>query len=454
MANQKIKWPFTTMARLEQAAGQIEKLQSEVNELKENNSQQSAELLRLREELEESKRQKTALSQSMQLRINTIEAEKEALLARAVKLEEEFEEAKTQAQTFAMEKEAELENSKNLLLEVREENELILKQMFQLQEELEDLFIKKQTIVDENNLIKARWSRLEKRIPNYVDWSKVEIVSHQVQASQTQIVWRAFECYQASFAYPEISFETIIKDGLAGIMMKFGNERPYVLYPQKLLTDPKGLEFYLQLSAPHFRHLHLYASILEQVIAQQWRDIGLPDDLDPNFWQSSLENFVRSFKKLPKGLRYERVLLKQEQQNIDYEHLWLEIQGLYFGTQFIPSLEIRIGAANVDPQFFSRYPKFEFPLIGDEKPFESWYAESSDDFGSKFELRVDLNRKTLDVATLKKLSLSDQSLVIALLKRTPQFLSELVEAKATINRPWINWVSLVREVSELLTAKS
>jgi hypothetical protein len=146
------------------------------------------------------------------------------------------------------------------------------------------------------------------------------------------------------------------------------------------------------------------------------------------------------------------VALKRELRNLDYEHLWLEIDNVQFGKDyFFPKFEMRIGASLIESQGFSRYPKFEFPLIGGRaKPFESWYAESSDEYGSKFEVRFDLNKKAVDLNALSKLSRPDLIFLINVILSLPQFIKNLDVLRVPVARTWAPWRALVEEANVLV----
>ena len=126
--------------------------------------------------------------------------------------------------------------------------------------------------------------------------------------------------------------------------------------------------------------------------------------------------------------------------------MWLDLSDVEFGTISIPKLDLRIGAAMVRPDGFSRHPKFEFPLINrKDKPFESWYPESNDDQGPKYEVRYDLDRKAFALEALKKLSNNDRSLVLNLILLTPKMIEDLMAQRIAIHRPWVSWSNLVQE---------
>ena len=159
---------------------------------------------------------------------------------------------------------------------------------------------------------------------------------------------------------------------------------------------------------------------------------------------------ITEIRKLPQLLRFERVKLKREIRNPDYEHLWLEFYDLEFGNQRKPKLEFRLGAAMIQPGSFSRFPKLEFPLVdGVHKPFASWFAESYDDHGGKFELRFSLDKQAFDVQNWLKLSSDDRLLLQSLILALPSSIASLVKDQVAIGRPWAQWGDFVRETVQL-----
>jgi hypothetical protein len=144
------------------------------------------------------------------------------------------------------------------------------------------------------------------------------------------------------------------------------------------------------------------------------------------------------------------VKLKRELQNPDYEHLWIELYDVEFGEFKCPKFELRIGASMIQVGGFSRHPKLEFPLVnGKIKPFESWFAESSDDFGEKFELRFSLEEQVFDIGTFLKLSDVDQRLMQALILVVPNILTQLMRSKVSIHRKWDTWMAFAGDVTKV-----
>jgi hypothetical protein len=192
-----------------------------------------------------------------------------------------------------------------------------------------------------------------------------------------------------------------------------------------------------------FKKIQAAATILEQIESIAWQGLALPPNFDPSFWRPSLRNLVAQIKVLPPVFRCSQVRLKRELINPDYEHLWLELSDVSLGARGLKKLEVRLGASLVQADGFSQHPKFEFPLIdGKHKPFKSWFAESSDEHGSKLELRFALETQRFDVAVFSKLDEADKLFVLRLMQSMPGLLQQLQAQPVAIHRPWAAWVGL------------
>jgi len=332
-----------------------------------------------------------------------------------------------------------------------QQNELLLLQMHQLQEEVEELFLDKQKISQAHDLQLARWERLEKAMPSYIDFGSLELLNVEEALDASITHWRIHDYYQSGATYDQLDFTIVFRVGEAGIALGHElNEKNIPLYPARVTSNQRQLELFRFFSNADWKKLSNALTIMESTIKQGWTSLIKPGDFDPRFWQGALLDLIIRFRKLPPVLRYDKVVLKRELHNIDYEHLWLEVLGVQLGNISIPKLDFRIGASLVRPDGFSRHPKFEFPLLDRKhKPFESWYPESNDEHGPKFELRYDLDKKAMDMAALMKLTQSDQALVVGLIMLSTRFVQDLITQRISIHRPWVSWAQFAQEASEL-----
>ena len=177
----------------------------------------------------------------------------------------------------------------------------------------------------------------------------------------------------------------------------------------------------------------------------------LPANFDLVFWRQLSAPLIADVRALPAVFRFSRAKLKRELVHTDYEHLWLEIYDASFGETHWPKLELRLGAANIQPGGFSRYPKIEIPRIdGKISPFPSWFEESFDDFGGKLEIRFDLNKQLFDLGVWLRVSNEDRQLLLSLIGSLPLVLKALEQDKVAIGRPWDSWMGLVSGLSNVI----
>jgi hypothetical protein len=333
-----------------------------------------------------------------------------------------------------------------------QENELLLLQLMQVQEQLQSYHSEKIRL--EKQLLKnqARWERIEKRLPNYLDFGAIEITDVDGVSDVPSITWHVKDFAQAGVALTDFSFVTVLQDGHPGIgLLKDG--KPLAFVPKLLGTDKAQLGTFLGLGTSEFKQLTAAVSILDQLESGQWQGFEFPAQFDPSFWRPSLKTLIAQLKQLPALLRYDEVRLKRELINPDYEHLWLEFQGLSMGAAHWKKFEIRLGAALVQAEGFSQYPKFEIPLIdGKTKPFESWYAESQDDGGAKLELRFSLEKNVFDVAVWVKLADADKALLLRIFYAMPDALKRLQAQKTSIHRSWATWIDFATAAVKVLEA--
>ena len=331
-----------------------------------------------------------------------------------------------------------------------QENELLLLQLMQAQEELVEYYEQKGEFEKLYLAYKARWERLEKRLPNYLDFGAIDIVNVDGLSDTPTITWQVKDFAQAGVALSEFSFVTTLQDGHPGLgLLKDGQPQAFV--PKLLNTDKDHLATFLGLGTTEFRQLTAAITILEHLDAGNWQGFEFPAQFDLNCWRPSIQLLIAQLKTLPALLRYDEVHLKRELINPDYEHLWLEFRGLSMGATHLKKFEIRLGAALVQPHGFSHYPKFEIPLIdGKTKPFDSWYAESHDHSGAKLELRFALDKNVFDVAVWSKLSDADRALLSRLIYAMPEALKRLEAQKVAIHRPWTTWVNFAAGAVQVL----
>lgn len=339
--------------------------------------------------------------------------------------------------------------------DIEQENELLLTQLMEVQEELEVFYLDKVKFEKLYQEMQVRWARLEKRYPNYVDFGSIELVAFDNLSDSPSITWCAKNYAQGGVVFDEFVFHTILCDGQPGISIKPNVKEPSqldsALVPKLIKPQSKEFERFVRMSQSDSRKIMAAAAIITQLEASGWRGLELPQDFDLGFWRQSLKLLPAQLQALPVLLRYDAVKLKRELINPDYEHLWLEIKSMGLGPRIWPKFEIRLGAAMVQRNGFSQFPKFEIPLIdGKSKPFDSWYAESQDDNGAKLELRFSLEKQVFDTSVWSRLDGPDKALFMRLIYAMPSVLLRLEAEHVAIHRPWASWVDLAKSAMQVI----
>jgi hypothetical protein len=291
------------------------------------------------------------------------------------------------------------------------------------------------------------------KFPDYVDFGGIEFIKLDAVSAIPQIFWKITDYSNGDIVLPEFYFRTTLEDGLAGIgIVDSPDEAPSepVFIPQALTKSLEQVEIFKGFSATHWQQIVAASAVLEQLLLSRGSALQNAPEFDFGFWQNSFATLSASIKRLPKVFRYKQAKLKRELQNPDYEHLWLEFFDVQYGDFQSPKMELRIGASMIEPGGFSKQPKLEFPLVnGKTKPFESWFAESNDDFGQKYELRFSLEKQIFDVTTFLKLAEPDQKMIQSLIFVLPNIIQKMIRSKVSIHRKWDTWSGFVSDTSAI-----
>nr|WP_315481658.1 hypothetical protein [uncultured Undibacterium sp.] len=346
--------------------------------------------------------------------------------------------------------------------EIEQENELILLQLQQVQEELEHYFLQCQDRQKELQNVENRWQNMLRRNPDYCDCDSIEMVSSDNAIGST-VHWRLKNLNTAGQSLSNLEFRTIIELDVAGFVFagQSANSTSLTRWPvnamnqSELTIIPVGSdqiqqqrhETLLNLATSDWDLLRALIRLLERTLKQSPSDI-VPTGFNVQPLLSGLIRLEEVIDSFPEVLRYDRVSLRNEQVNPDYEHLWLHFENLALGNKRFQDFEFRLSCGNVRPQHFGDYPKLEFPEVSGQAPFKNWFAEAHDDFGAKLELRFALP-ESMDLDVLHRLVESDRDFIFALITRLPAILATLQNAGVQLKRSWSDWINLANKIEQI-----
>ena len=323
--------------------------------------------------------------------------------------------------------------------EAQQENNLLLAQLHQVQEELEHYFLQHKNAVKQNQELNLRWERMLARTPDYYDYASLELLGSDQTSARTS--WRFTDLNAAGRAYGELQFDTIITNGVVEFAFARDSEAP---------SSPKSLDL---LSTSEWLLLPILCRVLEEALQAPANSLTQLDEGQRTALIEALAGLAKTLNVAPATLRFDRVALKREQVNPDYEHLWLQLSNLSVGEKRWGEIDFRLSCANVRPGKFGAHPKLEFPSETGGILLESWFAESFDDFGDKLELRFALP-EAMDMSVWERLSLTDHAILKSLVANLPVMLSRLDDGRVRLSRPLADWQQLARAVQSILAART
>ena len=347
-----------------------------------------------------------------------------------LKQAEQQRDAAKQHETTQRQQQAELEDTK-------QENELLLLQLHQVQEELEHYFLEHQKLSSTHETLENRWQRLLKRHPDYCDYQTLD--THEDPQQPDTLQWHFQGLEFAGQHWPTLQIRSTLNAQGVVLTLHQPDAAPFKVGIPKSAQERRYLQ---SLSSRQWQ----YAQHLPKLLAQGLQDAELSTELKTRY-QQALNALAESLASLPALLRVDDVNLHNVQVNPDYEHLWLELVNPTWGNEKLETWHLRLSTAGVTPTQFGAYPKLEIPA--QPTPWlENWYAESQDDHGSKWELRF-AQPDTLDMGAWQQLTPRDQTLLTQVLEQLPMLLNHLQEQGQEPGRGWQAWHQLVSDMQRI-----
>ncbi len=382
---------------------------------------------------------------------------------RAQELNTQLDDARTQLEQST----SQLKDTQEQLKDTQEEAELLLAQLHQVQEELENYFLKYLDAKQELEVADMRWKRMLQRVPDYFNIESVE--AQRIEGVETETLrWHLKGLEAAGRKLPELELTSFIVDGIAGLEIprRMGEHKVIQRWPAVAASDDalviawmgdaqaddKLTETLRQLGRSDWDLIQVIITALITALntpAMLKRGEGVVLDNTPQ----ALATLQSKLSQMPSVFRFDELTLMREQVNHDYEHLWLNFRHVAIGNKRLLDFDFRISCANLRPKVFGQFPKLEFPETSGRAAITEWFDESYDDFGPKLELRFALP-ESMDMQVWERLSASDREFLEALVQQMPAFLSEFETSGLKLKRGWDDWQQLVREVGRILKVGS
>jgi len=384
------------------------------------------------------------LTESERQALKQLRKENEELLKRLRSVQEQLEETTANQKALEQElaatkalpvidpkREAELEEQK-------EENQLLLLQLQQVQEELEAVFIKERETSN---------AKIEKERAVEAATTELDQLKHQLARQTREIEDLQQKLAQRTTQTEEL--ENLLSQG-AGTEQELGEQREE---NELLLLQLKQVQEELE----HYFTKHRQLEDEQTTLKDENRKLRHQIKLTQQQLEQPtgiLARLITSSGKTknPQKLTYSDAELRYEQVNPDYEHLWISLKDATYGERYCPEWTFRVSCAGVTRDVFGKQPKLEIPEQY-EQLLDHWFAESEDDHGQKLELRFALPN-AMDTGVWKLIDTDDQAIIRSLLKQLPDILKRVEERYSLSSHKWQDWQQLVADMQRIHNAKA
>ena len=347
------------------------------------------------------------------------------------------------------------------LKDTEEENDLLLAQLHQVQEELENYFLKHQDVSAELEALQARFQKLLARVPGYLEVDSLEVVKHdKSKALSTQWLVKGLE--SAGGTVPELKFRTFVENGVACLEFQRSEDGETALK-----RWPAGGDEYEavvsavgdEITGPH------RAKVLQSISTSDWllvktlntlltkelekpELVKLPRGFNAKGLGKAVSELQSHLNALPPVFHFDELKLRSYQEDAELEYLWFGFSNVMFGERHVPSFEFRFASVNIPAGNFGSNPRLEFPELGSKDLFDNWFRESDDELGAKLELRF-AKPGAMDMDVWAQVNPEDKKLIGAIIAQLPMFIDQLRSSDAYpsyLTRSSDEWRSLAETV--------
>ena len=317
--------------------------------------------------------------------------------------------------------------------DTRQENELLLLQLHQVQEELEHYFLEHQ----KNQL---DTTELQQKLERYKRQGTAQYSTAQVTLMDDgQLQWQLTDAQLGGREWPALTITGQAKLSKTELTIHSDDQaETWVLNTQSTSRALSNAQFAMAQDLPKA----LKGALEHAPLAARQK----------KRWHKALDRLQLRLNQQPPRLLYSNVRLKHEQVNPDYEHLWLTLEQPSFNNTHLQSWSFRLSCAGLTPNEFGNQPKLELPEQ-DTQLLDNWFQESHDQFGNKLEVRFALPN-AMDMGVWKRLAASDQRLLKTLIDQLPDILAELEQQGRGLQRPWADWQQVVAEMRRITRTKT
>jgi hypothetical protein len=337
------------------------------------------------------------------------------------------------------------------LKDVQEENDLILQQLHQVQEELENYFLKHQEAQYQLQKQQQRWDRLLRNTPGLYDCEQITV---DIPSDGDELTWKLADFSAGGRSFKSLEFRTVIEQGVAGFIFQRSDDQSgpllrwpvnarntpeITIIPVKDETEPRLRAANLvQLASSDWEMIQVLPNVLTAAI--QSGRVRLADNSIRKAIVTGLARAKRLMATLNGLIRFDVLSLLGQNKTEAREVLAIQMENIEYLGRRLPKFDFQI-QASIEGARFGTDAHLIFTESCATTAFENWFSNIKDS-GGKPVLAVHLDSNGLEASAWEKLSEADQAFVVALVDSLPIILVTLQASGTRLPRPWQAWNEL------------
>jgi len=345
--------------------------------------------------------------------------------------------------------------------ETIEKNEIVT-ELHRVQELLEEHLYVSASLDSQLQEATTRTRKMLERYPEYWDYDTLSVTQPK-GAEHPTLSWDITNLYLNGRSVPRLRFETIIKDGVAGIAISTSQESSEDFTPVRW---PSGIEPGTALACiplqgpPNFGSNNVLSSLSTtewtflKALVEKLVDIAVdrtiwnaPKALDRKELRSALIKLKEILDAWPVVFRYDAIRAGKLFHGDSYHHIEIKLENMALGNVTSPCFVYRIATVDTPDGQFGQNPRLEFPEIS-AHAFENWFVESTDHRGDRLELRF-AQPGAMDIEIWNRLTINDKMLLAGIVGSAPKQIAEISHTHSSMSGRWEDWKGLAQSIKHI-----
>ena len=317
---------------------------------------------------------------------------------------------------------------------VAEENDLLLSQLYQVQEELEKYYLKQQAESSDHKRLQERWQRALLKHPEVQRFEAIELVSEGADGGS--INWQLNHLVIKGEIYGPFDFRTVVENGVTGFVFPKSTESKKTLKAWPLLGqddaelvispvagkgDPqKRRAAMLQLCASDWLLLQQLNALLTHWIDDHGNELK---SAEVNLTLSGLKSCKDLMDQLPAWLKFDKVRLLGQQVTPKKQVLALQLLNADLTGHWLDQVSFQL-QLNINTGVGAHSMHLIFDKSHSNTTFENWKSNLSSSGGEPV-MALEIRSTGWDALLWNQLGKKDRLWIQSLVYRIPFILQLL-----------------------------